>query len=449
MANELEMILKARDDASKVVNGLGATFERNRKKIGLAMTGAGAAIVGFAGLSLKSSQDQAIGVNELTVALERVGVSYASEKSAIEASISALQAKTNFGDEAQRKSLTSLSTLTGDYEISLAALPAVLDVAASMNMDLNAASLLVGKALSGQASALTRYGIQLEEGATQTEIIAALTAQFGGSAEAAADPMVQLGNQIGDVQQILGDALLPILNDVIPRIGDMVKTVQDWTAKNPALTKIILLGVTALGALMLVLGPILIVLPAITAAAGSLGVVMGVLLGPVGLVILVIVALIAVGVLLWKNWDTISAKATEVFNAVLDRGKAMGNGLIGVANAVIGAFQGMLNGIATAINSIPTFRIPSWVPGIGGNEFGLPNIPTINLPKIPLMDHGGLLQGPGLFAVGPGVTEIARAPSVGADGAGMTVNIFGDILDGADFERKLVQANARLKLRGA
>ncbi|WP_155241857.1 hypothetical protein [Clostridium pasteurianum] len=40
------------------------------------------------------------------------------------------------------------------------------------------------------------------------------------------------------------------------------------------------------------------------------------LTGPIGLTILAITALIAIGILLYKNWDTIKAKATEVWNGI-------------------------------------------------------------------------------------------------------------------------------------
>lgn len=278
----LELVLKARDDASAVINGMGATFEANRKKIGIAMTAAGAAITGVAVLAIKSSQEQAIGISLLDKALERVGTSYGNEKTAIEASISALMAKTNFSDEAQRQSLTRLVTLTGDYQQSLAALPTVIDMAAALQMDLDTASLLVSKALEGNTSALTRYGITLEEGATATEIMAALTEKFGGSAAAAADPLVQLQNQLGELLQVVGDVLIPTLNTVLPIITDVVRTVGAWAEAHPGLTKVLVLGAVAVGGLLLVLGPLLLMLPSLVAGFTLLTGAMSLAGGPVG-----------------------------------------------------------------------------------------------------------------------------------------------------------------------
>lgn len=53
-----------------------------------------------------------------------------------------------------------------------------------------------------------------------------------------------------------------------------------------------------------------------TAATAALGAAFTFLTGPIGIVILVIGAVIAIGVLLYKNWDTIKAKAKDVWDFV-------------------------------------------------------------------------------------------------------------------------------------
>ena len=80
----------------------------------------------------------------------------------------------------------------------------------------------------------------------------------------------------------------------------------------------------------------------------------------------------------WKRaWDGISG---------IVRGAA--NVIIGIINAIIGAAERMVNAMGSAINRIPTFSIPSWVPLLGGKSFGIPTIPRVSLPRIPTL-HGG------------------------------------------------------------
>ena len=169
-AATVSVLIKARDEASaqlKKVEGnmgrLSESFSKHRRSIGMAAAGIGAAISGIALLSVKSSLDQEIGIRTLDQAMKRVGESYDSNKEKIEALISAQQNKTNFGDEEQRKALEKLITIGGTYDGSLEALKVTTDLAAGANMNLEAAALLVGKAIAGETSSLSRYGIVIEK----------------------------------------------------------------------------------------------------------------------------------------------------------------------------------------------------------------------------------------------------------------------------------------------
>lgn len=89
-----------------------------------------------------------------------------------------------------------------------------------------------------------------------------------------------------------------------------------------------------------------------------------------------------------RNTDSFRSSMVSIIKRLRRGLKAPFNGIIGFANSVIGAFERMVNAIANAINRIPSFSVPSWVPGIGGNTFGLPRIPRASLPRIPSLDTG-------------------------------------------------------------
>ena len=72
-------------------------------------------------------------------------------------------------------------------------------------------------------------------------------------------------------------------------------------------------------------------------------------------------------------WNGISRAASAVAGAVR-----------GAWNAVTGAVRGAWNGLARGWNSIPSITVPAWVPGIGGNTF--------SLPKLPTLWHGGTIE---------------------------------------------------------
>ena len=143
---------------------------------------------------------------------------------------------------------------------------------------------------------------------------------------------------------------------------------------------------------------------AATVATWSLNTALGVLLSPVTLVVAAIGALIAVGVALYRNWDTVKMYAaqlgeflsgvwTSISEAVggfltgikdgfLDAFTSLANIIKGPINAVIGIVNGAINGI----NAIG-FDIPDWVPIIGGQKFRL------DIPTLPLLASGGFTDG--------------------------------------------------------
>ena len=276
MVNEVKIKMTADDLASGKIKDVGNSAEstadkfRNMRGTFLAMGAAGTAITGVLALFTKSALEQQIGINLLDNSLKNVGTSYEAEKEAIEGVIGALQDKTNFGDEEQRESLSTLIALTGDYEISLKALAVITDMATAMDMDFKNASILVAKALAGQTSSLTRYGIQIDSSATKTEILASLTEKFGGAAEAARNPMTQLGNRTGDVSQAMGDVLLPIVESLLPALEGLAESTVEFMENNKGLTAAVVILAGALGALLIVGGTVGLLIPTIAFAYGGL-----------------------------------------------------------------------------------------------------------------------------------------------------------------------------------
>jgi TP901 family phage tail tape measure protein len=190
-------------------------------------------------------------------------------------------------------------------------------------------------------------------------------------------------------------------------------------------------------------GPVLIIMGKLITAVGSL-IKGAVLLGkgllflatPMGLIVLAIAAVIAIGWLLWKNWDMISAKASETWGGVKDAftnawegmkavAKNVANFIIGYYNAILSGIERAINTIGRAINRIPKFTAPSWVPGIGGKSFGLPTVPDVSFPRIPMLAEGGIVREATLALIGEGGPEavIPLDRFGGGMGGGNTINI--------------------------
>jgi len=113
-----------------------------------------------------------------------------------------------------------------------------------MGMDLQSAIVMVGKAMNdpiANLSAMSRAGIQFSEDqkkmifslvrtgdmlGAQKIILGELTTQFGGSATAAANTyagkMQQLSNKFGDLQEKLGEKLVPELSLIVNFLSEAV-----------------------------------------------------------------------------------------------------------------------------------------------------------------------------------------------------------------------------------
>lgn len=160
-----------------------------------------------------------------------------------------------------------------------------------------------------------------------------------------------------------------------------------------------------------------------TAVTSAFGAAMAFLTSPIGLVILAIGALIGIGVLLYKNWDTVKMYAVQlgtflsgVWNSI---STAVGNfingikekflsgfsALVDIVKAPINGVISLINGAINGINGI-SVDIPDWVPGFGGKHFGL------MLPTMPLLAKGGFTNGASIAGEAGTEAVISFDPSV-------------------------------------
>jgi phage-related minor tail protein len=123
-----------------------------------------------------------------------------------------------------------------------------------------------------------------------------------------ADPAVQLQQALSNLKNALEPLLLVI--------AGFVSSVAEWASKNPELTATLTAIASAIG---IIIGVCIALAPIFATLSGAMvtfGVSLSGILIPVGLVVAGIAALIAIGVLLWKNWDIITTKAKELWGKV-------------------------------------------------------------------------------------------------------------------------------------
>ena len=299
----------------------------------------------YAGARLIDSYEkQALAEQKLIATYKnRMGASKAAAQSTMELA-SALQKQGVIGDEVALSGAQALATYAKYPSTINTILPAMNNwLAAEKGMsatqeDAEAKAKILGKALNGNVGALGRLGIKLTEAQqeilkTGTEeqkaavITDALNKKFGGMNQELANTdsgaIQQAKMTLGDMGEEIGKVLLPAVADLATWIGNKllpkIQTLISWFQQHPkvATFALALAGITAvLGPVIMILGSLVSMIGGVISIAAVLGPVIGAVAAPVLGVVAAIAAAIAIGVALYKNWDVIKAKATQVFTAI-------------------------------------------------------------------------------------------------------------------------------------
>lgn len=176
--------------------------------------------------------------------------------------------------------------------------------------------------------------------------------------------LAELGGTISDVAGPILNGLATALKGIAAFLGSL---------PGPVKTMIVLIGglliaigpvLVVIGTLMSSAGQIMIYAPMISSAISSisgilpaLGTAIGGISTPIGLVVAGIAAAIAIGVLLYQNWDTISQVAGDVWNTVCTTVTGV---LDSIGSAITGAWSTAYTATTTTFNNVLSFLSGLW-----------------------------------------------------------------------------------------
>ena len=166
----------------------------------------------------------------------------------------------------------------------------------------------------------------------------------------------------------IGTQLAGYLAPAMEKISAAMQKVAGWLSKlSPetlAIIGVIAAVVAGLAPLLIVVGKLAFAISSIMSLASTIGPILAGLAGPIGIVIAVIGALIAVGVLLYKNWDTIKAKALEVKEWVVEKWAALKDGVVNavtnIRDKVLFYWNALKLGVLVIINAIKSTVSGVW-----------------------------------------------------------------------------------------
>jgi len=214
---------QAFDDAGKSagtfegkVEGLGGKFSAFGGALAGALTGTVATqAIGFLKDGAQGAAEDAAAMGRLEQAVNNTGASYSDYSGQIDSTIKSSQAL-GFTDGETADALSLLTSLTGDAGEAQQRLATAQDLARGTGMDLQTAAKLLGRVTDENTSVLSRYGIQVEKGATAQDLLNTVDAKFGGQAakyaSSDAGKWEILTQQLGEVQESIGSALIPVLS---------------------------------------------------------------------------------------------------------------------------------------------------------------------------------------------------------------------------------------------
>lgn len=210
--------------------------------------------------------------NKLIAVLSATGSAANLSASEIKDYAAQLQATTNFEDDATVSAaalLASFTNIKGD--VFKQTLTDAADLATVMGTDLTSAVSLLGKVLQNPADGLARLrkvGVDFTDAEenqiktlvaagdtmrAQEVILASLEGRFKGAAAAVADPFTQLKNNVGDVGETLGGAMLPVINSLSIAASGWLVPMNALLAQNTdqltSMVKIVIAGAAAFAAI--------------------------------------------------------------------------------------------------------------------------------------------------------------------------------------------------------
>lgn len=195
------------------------------------------------------------------------------------------------------------------------------------------------------------------------------------------DALNQTNDVIDQTKARLAGTMAQIGADVATVLGPALEKAAEWigtiTAKLRELTPEQTETILKIVGIVAAIGPVLTIGGKLISGVGSLisifGSVVGFLGGPLTIAI---GAVIAVGVLLYKNWDTIKEKAVSLWNGVKSTFESIKNTVSNVVSSVVGKMQSLWSKISSTFNSIKDkiSGVISTIKGIFNTTLSFPHI---------------------------------------------------------------------------
>lgn len=434
-------------------------FGDSIKKIGLAAAaGVGVLAAGIGTAAMAAAEDQKSFALMENAIRNVTGATYDQIK-AVDEQIGKMSLQVGIADDKLRPAYAALVRGTRDVEQANKDLSLVVDISTALQMDATTVADALAKGYEGNTKALKSLSPEMaaviKEGASMSEIMDILSANFSGAATAAAETFQGRIDRVkvafGEIVEQIGYAVLPMLEKIAGFIADkVIPVVQEFADafserglggvldltvekflnfydESSNMTKAIISGTIALGGFYVALKALTFVqtvttlVNGMTAAINAATVSTGAFqVTALGMAKVVGVAFAAVAITIDQALADNGMAAKGILRSVVE----FANGIISVIEATFNSAVSATNYLIDAMNRIPGVdidplsmnkfpRIP--VPSDPYVGKGTSNLPRLVVPSVEPIN--GQPSGTGGVTGTAGMPEVA-APSAGRGGGG-------------------------------
>lgn len=275
---------------------------------------------------------------------------------------------------------------------------------------------LFGKSAMEMAGVVDDGGAALKtlgEEAESTGLI--LSGDAVSSAVAFNDQIDKLKNTATQAFFSAGASLAETLIPTLEKLVEVITGVLSWFGQLDGGTQAFIITILALVA---AISPILGIISAVTGAAAALNVAMLPMIGTIAAIIAIIAVVVAAGVTLYQNWDTVKAKASELWSSIQTTFENIKSAISEKINAAKDTVMGAVETIKGAFNfswSLPPIKLPHFSVSGGEPPWGL--MGKGSLPKISIAWYKKAYDNPVMFTT-PTVLATATGLKGFGDGTG-------------------------------
>lgn len=260
--------------------------------------------------------------SKLAQTLAKAGGATREQIAATEDWITAQGKSKGVADDELRPALSQLVAVTHDVGKSQKLATLAMDIAAARGVSLESVTKSLAKAQTNGAAGLAKLGVQTKNAAGETlsldQVQKKLAQTYGGAAAKAAETTAGkqkiLAVQMGELQEQIGQKLLPVML----KLADVGLKVIDWISRNTTLVGILIGVFAGLLAVTYAVGVAVKLYTTYTKVAAAAQWLLNAAMtaNPIGLVVVALVALVAALVIAYKKSETFRRIVDAAFAAI-------------------------------------------------------------------------------------------------------------------------------------